>query len=388
MRSGSQAGAAEAATVKRQRVCWLALSALLAAPAGAAEFAAPMTPPTVEAQPVADNGTAPPPLLSPDTPPSPDVPPLVTPPPLGTSAPIPKVGAGNCVRRDERGRFMGWMDYQHCVYSGRTLATARWLDDFFGDWYDDEATMLVRVISESDWVEEEGVGSRVHVRASAVLPNARKRLRLVVSDDNDDEPANQDIRSRLRQNDNRVSAALRWITLEKAGFKSDFDVGVHGVSPPEAFARLRLRKNWGLTRNSIARFSQSLRYGSDSKEHFVSLLDLERAVIDERSVLRFSSLYDYANNHHDDGFLWTHGVSLSRALERSRSLSYGFSVSGHTRPNWRSESYGPWFAYRSSFLRPWLFFEVEPHYGWYRDKNWDGLASVVVTVEMQVGVKQ
>lgn len=332
---------------------------------------------------------APPPLLSPDTPPSPALPVLVPPPVITVRAPVPRLGAANCVRRDQQGRFMGWMDYQHCVFSGRTVATARWFDDLFGDWHDDQASMLLRVIAQTAMVEGDGLDARLSVRASAALPNARQRLRLIVSDEQDDPAfANQDVRRRLREEDTRTSAALRWITLEHFGVESDFDLGVRGIDPPDVFARARARRSWSLSRDSIVRFSQNLRYGSDSKERYVSLLELERALSD-RSVLRLSTAYDYAADFaEEDGFRWSKGVSISRALSHARSLSYGVSVNGQTRPGWRADSFGPWAVYRRSFLRPWLFYEVEPHYTFYREREWNPLASIVLRLEVQFGFKE
>jgi hypothetical protein len=309
-------------------------------------------------------------------------------PPLRSHALSRSPVEASCLRRDESGRFMGWMDYQHCVFSGRTLATARWLDDLFGDWHEDEASMQLRIVSQAEVVEGEGIEPRLTVRASARLPNAKRRLRLIVTEEADDVAATDaGVPGGPREADSRLSAALRWVTLEKAGVESDFDLGVKGLDPPDFFARFRARKSWSLTRDSILRFGQTLRYGSETEERAVSQLDIERA-LGNRTVLRFGNLYDYAADTNSDGFLWTHGVSLSRALGANRSVSGGVAVRGHTQPDWRGESWGPWLAYRRSFLRPYLFVEVEPRYTWYREKEWGGVASAVLRVEVQLGFRR
>lgn len=329
---------------------------------------------------------APPRLLWRHTPPDPRGYSLVPAPVVATREPIPRRGAGNCVRRDERGRFMGWMDHQQCVFSGRALVTARWVDDFFGDWHDEEASMMARLVLHTALTESAGLESKVTLRASAKLPNARQRLRLIITDETDEPQVGQDQRRQLGQDDSRVSAALRWLSYDSAGLESSFDVGVRGVAPPDLFARYRLRKMWSLTDESIARLSQTLRYGSDTKERYTPVLDFERA-LDDRAVLRFSNFYDYRQESRDEGFNWTHGLSLSKALSGSRSFSYGYSLMGRTRPEWRGESHGPWAIYRRPFLRPWLYYEIEPHYTWYRDRDWEGLASILLRVEMQFGSK-
>lgn len=328
----------------------------------------------------------PPRLLSPGTPRDSRRRPLVLAPSLSTQEPIPGAGAGNCVRRDEHGRFMGWVDRQQCVFSGRAMVTARWLDDFFGDWHDDEATMVARLRAHTVWTESEGLQTKLSVHAHLSLPNARRRLRLIISDEADESPAGQEFRRQFGRDDTRVSAALRWIALDRDGLVSNFDIGARGFDPMDIFARYRLGKTWSLSEDAIARLSQTLRYGSDTKERYTPVLDFERA-LDERSVLRLTNYYDYRHEAASEGFAWTHGVSFSRALHNSRSYSYGFSVDGLTRPDWRGESYGPWFIYRRPCLRPWIYCEVEPHYTFYRDRDWDGLASLVMRVEMQFGWK-
>ncbi|HET8731416.1 MAG TPA: hypothetical protein VFM34_09950 [Moraxellaceae bacterium] len=333
------------------------------------------------------DGQTPPRLLSPKTRPDP-APPLVRVPVLTTQAPIPLADAGNCVQRDDRGRFMGWMDRQQCVFSGRAIMTARWIDDFFGDWYSDEASMMARLATRTLFTQGQGLTTRVGLHASFSLPNARERLRLVVSDDEDEDPTGQQGRRipASLQDTGRMSAALRWISVKEKTLESNFDIGARGIAPIDVFARYRLRKTWSISSDAVARLTETLRYGSDSRERYTTELNLERA-LDDRAVLRFSSLYDYSHDFRDQGFLWNHGVSVSRALPDARSYSYGVTLSGHTDPNWRGESVGPWVAWRSRFLRPWLFYEVEPHYTYYRNLDWGGLFSVLLTVEMQFGWK-
>lgn len=332
---------------------------------------------------------APPPLLDPDTRPDTfELPPLVEAPAITMSEPIPMARARNCISRDNAGRFVGWMDYQHCVFSGRTLAGARWFDDLFGDWYDSEARLLVRVITESTFAESQTPDTVLRVRASAELPNAKKRMRLVISNDSDLEGrvVGQDVLSRLSDRSSQVSAALRLVPVEKKRLKSDLDVGVRGLNPPDFFARVRVRDYWNLTQDSIFRFGQTFRYGSDSKGRSITQVDLEN-VVSEDAVARFSSGYEYNQKDDANGFGWGHGVSMSHVLGNHRSLGYGFTLSGHTSPNWRGENYGPWMVYRTSFLRPWLFCELEPRLTWYRDQNWNSLASIVIRIEVQIGKK-
>lgn len=331
---------------------------------------------------------SPPALLHPDTSVEPLSPPLIPAPALTAPAPVPTLSATNCIQRDQQGRLLGWMDRQQCIFSGRTLATAVWFDDLFGDWHDSEATLLLRAVTEAATVEGQGTAFRFRLRASAALPNASKRLRLVVTDDSeaDENISGQDVRSQLRDTRDQVSAALRWIPLERAGFQSDFDVGVRGLAPPDIFMRARLRKNWNVSRDSILRFGETLRYGSESRGRAITQLDYEYAV-GNSSLARLSSAYEYLQENHEQGFFWAHGLSMSHVLGTYRSLGYGFTVNGHTRPTWNDDNYGPWVLYRSKLLRPWLFYELEPRVTWYEDREGESVLSLTLRIELQLGRK-
>lgn len=286
----------------------------------------------------------------------------------------------SCIRRDATGRFLGWMDYHHCVFSGRTLATASWFDDLFGDWGDDEASLLLSAISEVTFEEGGTWSPRLRLRASADLPNAKQRLRLVVSDEDDDYPARRDLRDRR----SRQSAALRWMPRGLGDFRSDFDVGVRGIDPPDVYARLRLRRSWPFWQESVLRFGQTFRYGSESEGSVISQLDVERA-LGELLVARFGNVAGYEQAHPENGVYFSQGLSLSHALPGSRSLSYGVFLSGQTQPGLHRESYGPWLTYRSSFLRKWLFYELEPRVTYDRAHDWEAVASLVLRLEVQFG---
>lgn len=330
----------------------------------------------------------PPRLLTPGTPPDP-APPLVPAPALSTAEPIPRRSAENCIRRDSSGRFLGWMDRQQCVFSGRTIAAARWVDDLFGDWDDEEASMQLRAISELTTVEGAGSSFRFRVRASANLPKAKRRLRLIISsdDDRDERVAGQDALSQLRQTSNDMSAALRWMSSDKLPFKTDFDVGIRGIGPPDVFARLRGREDWSLAQDTLFRFSQTFRYGTESQGRSISDFALEH-VLGESTVARLSSAYEYDQQNNLNGMVWAQGLSLSHVMGDTKTLSYGVTVNGHLKPDWRSDNKGPWLVWRSGFLRDWLFYEVEPRLTWYNtESRWEAVWSLTLRLEVQFGRK-
>lgn len=287
----------------------------------------------------------------------------------------------DCIRRDEAGRFLGWMDYQHCVFSGRTMATALWFDDLFGDWHDQQASMYVSAITELA-LEEGGMRAlQVRLRASAYLPNAKKRLRLVLTDVEDDIKTTSNTSPRK----DKQSAALRWLPNKVLGFQSDVDVGVRGVNPPDIFARWRFRQQWPLWNEAIFQVGQSFRYGSESQGSSITQLDIEQ-VLGSSTVARIGSMYAYRQEDQPGtGMTYGHGISLSHTLPSCCSVSYGVTVGGQSWPEWHQTSYGPWLVYRQKFLREWLFWEIEPRITYAKSNNWEAKASIVLRLEALFG---
>lgn len=300
----------------------------------------------------------------------------------GESDPSVTILSG-CIRRDDEGRFAGWVDYQHCVFSGRSMASARWVDDLFGDWSEDDASLLVRVIAETGWDEETGSVVAARVRGSVDLPNALTRLRLVISDESEGEAgttALPDVARELRSN---AAVALRWIPFFSEGFRTDVDVGTR--SGPEIYTRLRLRKVWSLDNDSLLRAGQTLTNGSDRGAESVSQLGIERA-LSEHYVLGIDTVWRLREAETAPGFSWSHGVSLLRAVGDAGALSYGASVAGHTRPSFQRDNHGIWLRWRQqSAWRDWLFYEVEPRLTAYHDLGRDVVPSLTLRLEMQFG---
>lgn len=286
----------------------------------------------------------------------------------------------SCIRRDDEGRFLGWMDYKHCVFSGRTLAAANWFDDLFGDWNDKEASLFINAIAEQFFSEGGVQTTRFTVRASADLPKMKQRFRLVVFDEGNEDPASP-LSKKFSEGQ---SAALRWLPKNFLGVQSDFDIGIKGANPPDVFARFRLRRSWPFMHDYVVRASQTFRYGSAKKKSEVSQLDVERA-LGESAVIRLGNVVSYEQRDASNGLYFGHGLSVSHTLTHQRSLSYGISLSGRSEPNWRREAYSAWLVWRGSFLRPWLFYELEPSQTYERINGWEPRAAIALRVEAQLG---
>jgi hypothetical protein len=304
--------------------------------------------------------------------------------PTLTTAPA-SLPRASCILRDEQGRFVGWLDYHHCLVSGQAMTTANWVDNLFGDWHNGEAKMLLRVINQVQWDRNTGSQFVSTVQAIVRLPNANKRLRLIISDDRDDYAVQSQNNSPrfLSQQSSATTAALRYIIVATRALRLDSDIGLR--SGPDVYIRTRLRENFGLTDDTVLQTGETVRYAAQDRGRAEIETNIEHAV-DGHGVLRLSNNLNYwEKEDHQLGARWNQGISWSQELSPLQSVAVGFGTEGVTRPVWARESYGPWVAYRTALWRDWVFYEIEPHLTRYRQNDWRTVPSVVLRLEIQFG---
>lgn len=289
----------------------------------------------------------------------------------------------DCISRDAEGQFLGWIDTQHCMLSNRTTSTAQWFDGLFGHGEEiNDARIRLRVINDLNWFEGDGVSSNIRFRASAVLPNAKKRLRLIVSDDEDTlHPERNQLSSNSIQP--KTSAAIRWMPDYISRVKYSFDIGLH--STPDIYGRIRAQRAWQMSSNSVMRFTETLRYGVQEEGKSLTQLEFER-LLNDKTVFRLSNALQYWQNEElPIGLRWSQDWTILHRLGQQKTISYGIVFEGIQQPNWRLESDTLFVLYRQSFWRPWLYYEVEPHLSRAREQHWDMKSAIIFRVEANFG---
>ncbi|MCB1657913.1 MAG: hypothetical protein H6997_05715 [Moraxellaceae bacterium] len=262
----------------------------------------------------------------------------------------------SCIKRDDEGRFLGWVDNQHCLVSYRATQTAQWLDSLFGQSEDSQDSIgRIRIINDLIWTEGHGLSGKTRIRASAKLPNAKRRFRLVISDEDDKLYPNSNTQTTTQTES--TSAAIRWLPNIASRVKYSVDIGAHST---DVFSRLRAQREWTISDNSIFRFRESLRYGLKSELKSVTQGEIER-LLNDKTVLRLSSALQYWQNEPDPvGLRWSQDNSILHRISSQKSLAYGLTIEGVQQPSWQVSSDRLFVLYRQSFWRPWLYYELEP----------------------------
>lgn len=272
----------------------------------------------------------------------------------------------DCIKRDEEGRFLGWIDNQHCLVSYRATQTAQWLDSLFGQVEDSQDSIgRIRIVNDMAWLEGGGLAGQIRIRASVKLPNAKRRFRLVISDEDDSLYANNTIPS---TNNESTSAAIRWLPNLASRVKSSVDIGVHAN---DVFTRFRAQREWRISDDSIFRFRETLRYGAKTELKSVSQGEVER-LLNDKTVLRLSTALQYWQNEPKPvGLRWSQDNSILHKISTQKSVAYGVTIEGVQQPSWQVTSDRLFVLYRQSFWRSWLYYELEPQLvrDWTTDKD-------------------
>lgn len=289
----------------------------------------------------------------------------------------------DCISRDTEGRFLGWVDSQHCMLSNRTTTTAQWFDGLFGHAADlGDAKLKLRIINDLYWYEGDGLSAKIRFRATAVLPNAKRRLRLIVSDDED---TLHPERNQLTTDsvEPKTSAAISWIPDYISRVKYSFDIGVH--STPDIYVRARGQRTWRVSDSAIITAIETIRYGLEEEGKSLTQLNVER-LLNDKTVFRLGNALQYWQNEPTPvGMRWSQDWSILHRLSRQKTISYGVVFEGTQRPHWQLNSDSLFVLYRQSFWRPWLYYEIEPHLSRYREQHWDVKSSIIFRIEANFG---
>jgi hypothetical protein len=270
--------------------------------------------------------------------------------------------------RDERDRPASWMDRTHSYLNQLLCEPAAWFDGFFGDPRAFEETPVgtfFRLRTEVLWDETDDVRVRARLMANVSLPRVSDRLRLLVFRD-EDLRGEFDEDSRVDRSDRRTRLGLRYLARERSRSRFDVDATLRAnFNSLNPVVRARYRSTRLLSDSTLGRYTQTAFWEGDEGFGSSTRLDWEW-IVDRRTQLRWSGQGTFSES--SDGVDWGSSLVAYRQLDRRSAIRSEVGVSGATRrPNFVTDEYFVNFRYRRSFLRPWLFYELQPERAWPRD---------------------
>jgi len=269
--------------------------------------------------------------------------------------------------RDDENRPASWLDRTHSYLTQRLCEPAAWFDGFFGDDRALEETPVgtfFRLRNELRWDQEEGLRNRIRLAANIELPRASRKLRLVLSRDED---VNGEFLPYLPEGeaDGSTRVGLRYNLREHLRSRLDLDATVKGsLDSLNPLLRARYRHATELSTATLLRFTQIAfwereeGFGTTSRGDWEWLRDVDRQV-------RVSGQGTWSEE--SDGIDWRTSVEHFRQLDQHSAIRAATGAFGQTDPEFETEEYFANVSYRSSFVRPWLFYELRPEHAWVLD---------------------
>ncbi len=276
-----------------------------------------------------------------------------------------------------------WYDKAHELLSGSARRSALWFDHFFGPTDDaDQASSHFRLRVQQEFIERESDQLGLRLSAAYYLPQTERRLKLLLESDEEDEELGDPFAS---SGEGATRAALRWIPLDRKRWDLSVDLGASVDSGVQPFVRGRARYYDNLDERTLVKATQELRLQSGEGWSETTGLNLERHYDGHALLWRNRLFY----GEESDGLEWSSKLSRVEWLNERTAMSVFAAVSGATDDaQTQSEIRRLGLTFRQSFLRSWLFYEVEPQVTWPRKYGFDTNLELMLTLEAQFGQRR
>ncbi len=227
------------------------------------------------------------------------------------------------------------------------------------------------------------------IKVRAVLPRSEKRLRLLISTEEDLKPADEGSAAG-ESNTDGLSFALRFIKQARENGFVNFDLGARWRdNKVQMFGRINLSLDYA---HDLIGFHSKLtnnlyQYSSSGFENRLRY-DLSRT-LDKRDslVLRASTDILWRDDRH--GALISETLGLYTDFDEKRALalellaSYTTRLNGEDTEHYRGNSVR--FRFRHNFWRKWFYYEFWPGVSWSADNNYSMAFQSFFRIETLLG---
>lgn len=282
-----------------------------------------------------------------------------------------------------------WYDTAHDNVSDSIDNSATWFDNFFGDprmKLEDpalQADAILKITIEGFYSGVDGESeANITAKGSVTLPRTENRLRLGFTSDADSAITGEDAVNTEPQREPGISRDRGGLGLAYLLYENPMNlvtVGAGIKGGPEFYTNARHRYTHPLAEATRLRVTNTLYWITDDGTGFSSLLDFEHASRED-TLWRYTLFGNYSET--TEGLEWSTQATWLRQLDRKTAISARLGVKGETdKPDNVTETWTT-FRYRANFLRPWLFYEVEPGLSWHEKEDYDTEPTLALRLEV------
>ncbi len=273
--------------------------------------------------------------------------------------------------------------HDEVILEPRVDRSKQWLVDRMDDFSEDLDVFFVQYFFNSEVFEDDIGGNRAVIaidtrreiggdvdyklsgKLKLELPNTNKRMKLLVSseDDSEYEINKQPIQSIQNAS---YSTAVRYILNERTAWKSDIDVGFRGGLPLNPYSRLRARR-YGSTFGWQHRVTQSVYYRHIEGWGETTEFRFDKNIISNH-LLVFNTEADYLVQN--DYFDVSSNITVYHKVDESSILASQIGITGDTDKGSMISSYFAGLKYRRLIYRDWVYASINPQIEWNKDREY------------------
>ncbi len=285
-------------------------------------------------------------------------------------------------------RTFNRLEYSRNDWSEKINLLAKKVDRFIGQEEAEEevyeSSMRLRL---SNTFKESGDNTGdVSLKVRLDLPLAKRRFRLIVENDPDDQESlgekslTQDKGNLGDEENKHFLAGFRYILgndTEKWYVATDAGVRVRLRS--QAFVRLKSRRNYQLSEFWHFQIRQNIYYFNEDGFGQKTQFHLQRPLTEQ---LTFRSTSEAKWEKEDDYFEFAQFLAVLQSINPKKAVEYKLGVLGESQPSQRVTNYSFVVNYRELIYKDWLFFEIGPGVLFDRKDNFDLTPSISFKLEI------
>lgn len=227
------------------------------------------------------------------------------------------------------------------------------------------------------------------VKIRAVLPRTERKLKLLISTEDDDSQEPGEAQSQASQGNQNASLALRFIRKARANSDINIDIGIRQRDGSvQYFGRLNSRYTLDLGRKWVAKAANS--YYHYSKSGFENRLSFDfRRLLYAKDDLFFRTYTDFNWEKGQKGAIISHTTGVYWQISDRRSLALEGLASYHTALNEgvddRFRGHEIRVRWRHNVWRPWFFYEIWPSVSWPSTTGYRQTEGFLLRAEVMIG---
>jgi hypothetical protein len=285
-------------------------------------------------------------------------------------------------------------DQAHTSIEQSILEQAIWLDDFFGKANPAKKQQTGYLLRLRNGLRIGQSGSQsfsTDIRLDLALPKVDERLRLMISGGNEpdqlnprlpEDPGNPGFDRTFQTSTRIVNTELRYSLIRNSSTDFFLGAGIGLVLPPNVFARSRYQYTHRLSDLYLFRFAETVFVKTPVGVGETTEVGLERS-LNKKTILRLSSAGTVSQEIHA-ALEWGTELALLHEISSRSAITAAAGIYGNTGiADWIT-NYRIYSTYRRNFLRPWLFYELEPQISWPRQSDAKFPTTFVFTARIEV----